>query len=147
MKLGYMGPDGTFSHIAAIDHAKGAYELCGYPTIYSVIQSVINGETELGIVPIENSIEGSINTTLDALAYDDELFITAEYVLPIKQNILVKKGTSKDRITAIASHPSPFGQCGEFLKKHFPNARLMPMNSTVQAAIAARDGEFFRYNP
>lgn len=136
-----MGPDGTFSHTAALEYSRGEYALREYPTIYAVIQGVISGEADCGIVPIENSIEGSINTTLDALAYEDDLYITDEYVLKINQNLLVKKGTKKEDIKAIASHSSAIGQCSKFLHDEFESARLMSMNSTVQAALAARDGD------
>lgn len=136
-----MGPAGTFSHTAAIEYSKGIYDLREYPTIYAVIQAVNDGEINMGIVPIENSIEGSINTTLDALAYDTDLYITGEYVLKINQNLLVKKGTNKEDIKAIASHSSPIGQCSKFLHDEFPEAKLISMNSTVQAVLAARDSD------
>ncbi len=139
--IGYMGPDGTFSHTAALGYSKGLYELREYPTIYAVIQAVNSGEISCGIVPIENSIEGSINTTLDALAYDTDLYITDEYVLKIDQNLLVKKGTKKEDIKMIASHSSAIGQCSKFLHDEFPGAKVTAMNSTVQAALAARDGD------
>lgn len=139
--IGYMGPDGTFSHTAALEYSNGKYELCEYSTIYAVIQAVNNGEVNCGIVPIENSIDGSINTTLDALAYDTDLYITDEYVLKINQNLLVKKGTKKENIKAISSHSSAIGQCSKFLHDEFPNAKIMSTNSTALAALAARDGD------
>jgi prephenate dehydratase len=102
---------------------------------------VNDGETDCGIVPIENSIDGSINITLDALAYEVDLYITDEYVLKINQNLLVKKGTKKEDIRSIASHSSALGQCGKFLHDEFPSAKLTAMNSTVQAVLAARDSD------
>lgn len=139
--IGYMGPAGTFSHTAAARYSGGLSELREYPTIYSVIQAVNDGKVNTGIVPIENSIEGSINTTLDALAYDTDLYITAEYVLKINQNLLVKKGTKKEDIRTIASHSSAIGQCSRFLHDEFPDVKLTAMNSTVQAALAAANGD------
>lgn len=139
--IGYMGPDGTFSHTAATEYSHGEYTLCEYPTIYAVIRAVNSGEIDCGIVPIENSIEGSINTTLDALAYDTDLYIIDEYVLKIDQNLLVKKGTKKEAVTSIASHSSAIGQCSKFLHDEFPDAKLLSMNSTAQAALTARDSD------
>lgn len=145
ISIGYMGPEGTFSHTAAMEYAvySGTPNavIRKYPTIYAVIQAVSDGEITKGIVPIENSIEGSINITLDALAYDVDLYITDEYVLKIVQNLLVKKGTKKEDIKTIASHSSAIGQCGKFLHKEFPNAEVNKMTSTVLAAMAARDSD------
>lgn len=139
--IGYMGPDGTFSHIAALEYMDSDDTIVRFPTIYSVIQAVNSGEIDCGIVPIENSIEGSISTTLDALAYDVDLYIIDEYILKINQNLLVKHGAEESQIKTIASHPSAIGQCGKFLHEHFPKAELVAVNSTVNAAMAAAESD------
>ena len=74
--LGYLGPSGTFSHQAAMEWSQGKEEIKEFSTIYSAILAVDQGKIDRAIVPIENSIEGSINTTLDALAFDVDLYIT-----------------------------------------------------------------------
>lgn len=112
-----------------------------YSNIYSVIQAVEHDEIEYGIVPIENSIEGSVNTTLDALAFDVNLFITDEYVLSIKQNLLVKKGCRKEDITVITSHPQAIGQCSKLLTNEFPDVKIVYAASTAEAGAAVRDGD------
>ena len=89
--LGYLGPNGTFSHQAAMEWSEGKEEIKEFSTIYSVILAVEKGEIDRAIVPIENSIDGSINTTLDTLAFDVDLYITGEYFLHISENLMVKK--------------------------------------------------------
>lgn len=135
--IGYLGPEGTFSHLAAINYTQKKEGIQEYPSIYTLIQAVEDGMIEKAIVPIENSIEGSINITLDALAYDVNLFIVGEYVLNICQNLMVKKGTKKEDIKIIASHSSPFGQCSKMLNREFPNVRLVSAPSTADAARQA----------
>ena len=81
LMLGYLGPSGTFSHQAALewlDTSGSSDEIKQYPTIFSAIKAVDDGQIDRCIVPIENSIEGSINTTLDMLAFDVDLYITGE---------------------------------------------------------------------
>ena len=85
------GPNGTFSHQAAMEWSEGKEEIKEFSTIYSVILAVEKGEIDRAIVPIENSIDGSINTTLDTLAFDVDLYITGEYILHISENLMVKK--------------------------------------------------------
>ena len=89
--LGYLGPNGTFSHQAAMEWSEGKEEIKEFSTIYSVILAVEKGEIDRAIVPIENSIDGSINTTLDTLAFDVDLYITGEYILHISENLMVKR--------------------------------------------------------
>ena len=96
--LGYLGPNGTFSHQAAMEWSEGKEEIKEFSTIYSVILAVEKGEIDRAIVPIENSIDGSINTTLDTLAFDVDLYITGEYILHISENLMVKKGVKKEDI-------------------------------------------------
>lgn len=140
--LGYLGPSGTFSHQAAIEWSQGREELREYPTIYSAIKAVESGAIDRAIVPIENSIEGSINLTLDTLAFDVNLYITGEYILHISQNLLVKKGKKKEDIKIITSHPQPIGQCSRLLSHEFTDTKIEFADSTAFAAkrAAASDG-------
>ena len=84
--LGYLGPSGTFSQEAAIFWSQGKEELKEYPTIASAIKAVDKGEIKHCIVPIENSLNGSVTTTLDTLAFNSNVYIVDEYSLRIKQN-------------------------------------------------------------
>ncbi len=146
--LGYLGPDGTFSHMAAMEYAAGG-DIRRFPTIYSIICAVNSGEIDEGIVPIENSIEGSINTTLDALAFDVDLYIVAEHVLKIRENILIKKGADKSMIKKIMSHPQPIGQCSRILNSEFQGVDIEFTNSTAEAGqiVAGSDGSIACVGP
>ncbi len=140
--LGYLGPNGTFSHQAAEEWSRGGEALREYPTIYAAISAVDKKETDRAIIPIENSIEGSVNLTLDTLAFDADLYITGEYILHISQNLMVKKGTKKEDIKIITSHPQPIGQCSRLLSHEFADTKIEFADSTAFAAkrVAASDG-------
>lgn len=138
--IGCLGPKGTFSHLAAMRYAEDE-PIKPYPSIYQVIQAVNSGEVDKGIVPIENSIEGSINVTLDALAYDVDLYIIDEHILPIRQNLMVRRGTSKDAVKVIMSHDSALGQCAKMLKREFPQVKLERAQSTSLAAKIAAESD------
>lgn len=142
--IAYLGPEGTFSHLAAQQYSKrlGKEErLSAYDNIYSLIAAVDKGEADMCIVPIENSIEGSINVTLDALAYDFNLYICDEHILPIQQNLMVKKSFKKEDIKLILSHSSAIGQCDKMLKQNFPHAEIKSVSSTAFAAKTAAESD------
>ena len=139
--LGYLGPTGTFSYIAALEYSKDEKNIKEYKTIPSVLAAVKKGDIEEAIVPIENSIEGIINTTLDTLAFSDDLYIIAEYVLKINQNLITKPGASKKDIKKIASHPQPIGQCSIMLSSEFPQTEIIYTNSTAAAAELVKNGD------
>ncbi|MBE7044968.1 MAG: prephenate dehydratase [Ruminococcaceae bacterium] len=140
--IGYLGPAGTFSQQAALQFCPGE-ELKEFATIYAAIQAVEHGAAEAAIVPIENSIEGSVNTTLDTLAVEADLFITGEYVLKIRQNLITKPGVGQAAIKKIVSHPQAIGQCARLLNREFPDAVIAFADSTAKAAeeVLASDGE------
>lgn len=139
--LGYLGPTGTFSYIAALEYTGNENKIKQYKTITAVLCAVRKGEIESAIVPIENSIEGSINTTLDTLAFCDDLYIIAEHVLHIRQNLIVKQGISEKDIKVIASHPQPIGQCSIMLNSEFPDAEIVFTDSTAAAAQLVKEGD------
>jgi prephenate dehydratase len=139
--IGYLGPSGTFSHLAAIEYSGGKEQLTEFPTIYSAIKAADEEKVTASIVPIENSIEGSVNVTLDALAFDSDLYITDEYVLKISQNLLVKKGATKEAIKTVASHPQGIGQCSKLLNIQFPDVAVEYTSSTAEAARLAADSD------
>lgn len=139
--LGYLGPNGTFSHQAAIEWSQGKEELKEFPTIYSVIHAVDDNIIDRAIVPIENSIEGSINTTLDTLAFDVNLYITGEYVLHISQNLLIKKGAKLEDVKVITSHPQPIGQSSRMLSHRFNHIKIEYADSTAAAAKLVEESD------
>lgn len=138
--IAYLGPQGTFSHLAAQQYAMGE-PIQPYSTIHRVVEAVARGESDSGIVPIENSIEGSVNATLDALAYDFDLYICGEYILPIRQNLMIKKGHAKEEIRLILSHSSAIGQCDKMLEREFANIEIQSVDSTALAAKTASESD------
>ena len=133
MRVGYLGPKGTFSHQAAEAHVRGQdVDVVPYNTITELILALNNKDIDEAVVPIENSIEGAVNTTLDMLAWDVDLYIKKEIIVPIEQNLMARH--KQQRISRIISHPQAIGQCREFLKKHFPHIPVQYTYSTAQAA-------------
>ncbi len=132
--IGYLGPQGTFSHLAALEHFGENAELRAYSSIYSLIMATDRGDIEKAIVPIENSIEGSVNMTLDTLAFDVNLYITDEYILKVCQNLMVKKGTRIEDITKIMSHSQPIAQCAHMIEESFLGTAIEYTDSTAAAA-------------
>ncbi|MBQ2635776.1 MAG: prephenate dehydratase [Methanobrevibacter sp.] len=113
--MSFLGPKGTFTHEAA--NMLGD-DLVPYCTIPAVMESVARGETEFGIVPIENSIEGPVGITLDSLAHKFNLSIFGEIIIPINQNLIVNPGTSMDDIEDVYSHSQAIAQCQEFISQN-----------------------------
>ncbi len=146
-RLSYLGPAGTYSEEAALLYDSGA-ELVPFPTIPAVCRAVSDGLTDEGIVPIENSIEGSVVYTLDYLISETDLAIFNEVVLPIQHCLMIKSGTTAEGVRTIFSHPQSLAQCRHFLEDNFPNAEPvaslsnsaavndMMESSTAAAAIA-----------
>ncbi len=143
--IGYLGPCGTFSHEAAGLYAEGQWcTLMEFVSIQDVLYAVKDNVISEAIVPIENSLEGAVNVTLDVLAKEEGLYIKGELILPISLNLVVGKGTLPENITTIMSHPQPLGQAREFLNKYYPKALQVEENSTSQAAerVSAGDGTY-----
>jgi prephenate dehydratase len=137
-KLAYLGPRGTFTEEAARALKDGKeLELVPYPTIIDILNAVSNEEVSYGVVPMENSIEGTVNMTLDWLIHEVDLPILAELALPITQNLLVAKREQPlplSAITRVLSHPQAIAQSHNFLREHLPQAAIEYTNSTALAA-------------
>ncbi|MDO5837045.1 MAG: prephenate dehydratase [Methanobacterium sp.] len=134
MKIGYFGPAGTFTEEAA-SRLEG--ELVPYPTIPEVFEAVHTGEVDLGVVPIENSIEGSVGVTLDLLAHQYLLKIRDEIILPINHNLLISPDAELRDVEMVYSHYQPLSQCRMFLEKM--GVRTQATGSTAAAAEMIRD--------
>jgi len=140
-RLGYLGPPGTFTEEAllSLPEARGA-DAVAYATVPDVVAAVESGDCEAGVVPIENSIEGSVNVTLDTLAFDnDGVQIRGEIVRPIRHALLAKEGTALADIKGVVSHPHATAQCREYLAANLPNAAVHAANSTAEAAQIVAD--------
>jgi|FaiFalDrversion2_1042247.scaffolds.fasta_scaffold13933_2 prephenate dehydratase len=131
-RLAYLGPPGTFSEEAALLYDPAA-DLLPVPSIAAVAAAVLTGLADEGIVPIENSLEGSVSETLDLLIQESSLYIRREVVLAIHHVLVVKPGTRHTDIQVIYSHPQALGQCRRYLDTLFPKVRREPALSTVAA--------------
>lgn len=134
-KMGVLGPLGTHSEAAAQYLSRllpERPELLVYPDIFAVIQAVEDGEVDSCLVPVENSLEGAINITLDTLARSDDLFVASELIWPVHNQLMARPGTQK--ICRIYSHPQPISQCRGYLQQHYPEAELIKVASTARAA-------------
>lgn len=143
LRIGYLGPKGTFSEEALFEYAKRIpdYIELEYSTIRDLLFAVQNGEVDEAIAPIENSIEGAVNVTMDMLASEVDVKIKAEVVIAVRQNLLVRKGTGFSDITCILSHPQGIGQCIKYLHTNFPNTRIKYVYSTAAAAEEVAKGD------
>jgi chorismate mutase/prephenate dehydratase len=136
VKIAYLGPEGTFSHMA-VKHQFGL-SARGVPmrTIAAVFEEVERGGADLGVVPVENSTEGVIVPTLDSFV-DSELKVSAEIALKISMCLLGQAGTDLDRIERVYSLPVAMAQCRKWLATHLPRAAMVESASTAEAARAA----------
>ncbi len=138
-KVAYLGPRGTFSEEIALGfyrEVEGSFT--PYATIDAVIRAVASGEAAEGIVPVENSLDGSVNITLDTLAHEVDLRIFKEMVLPIRHNLLTRADTK--HINVILSHPQALAQCRSYLRENYPGAELVAVESTAAAAYQVASG-------
>ena len=145
--LGVLGPRGTHSEAAANYLNKilnNEFELVICADIFEVLQEVEKGNLDSGLVPVENSLEGSINITLDTLARSHTLIIKRELVWRIHNHLMAKAETKLADVTKIFSHAQPISQCRRYLQKNFPNAEFIVTPSTSRAAeIVASTEENF----
>jgi chorismate mutase/prephenate dehydratase len=135
LRVAYLGPEGSFSHQAAFHEFGGSAVLIPLGSFQDVFEEVENGRALYGVVPVENSIEGSIGIVLDLLS-GTSLTISAELFEKINLFLLCKSGTLKD-VKVIASHPQPFAQCRKWLSKNLPNRKIRETSSTAEAARLA----------
>jgi prephenate dehydratase len=134
-RVGYLGPEGTFSEEALLaSAARGAVEPTPYATIYDAVLALRAGEVEWAIVPIENSLEGSISVTLDLLAEDAaDVEIVAETLLRVRHSLIASEMLGLQEIDTVLSHPQVPGQCARFLRGELSHARILPAGSTADA--------------
>jgi prephenate dehydratase len=134
-RVGFLGPHGTFAEEALLTQPDlAAGEAVPFRDVPHVITAVETGEVDLGIVPIENSIEGSITVTLDTLAFDTDLLVQREVDLPVSLNLCAAPGTELADITTVVSHPNPLGQTRLWMARNLPDATAVAANSTAEAA-------------
>jgi len=137
LRIGYLGPPGSFSHLAAVRKFGGSVECVPLPDIATVFEEVVRGHTDHGLVPVENSIGGGVVDTLDAFLHSSAR-ICAEVLISVHHNLLAKEPW--DRITRICSKPEVFSQCRDWLSRVAKGRELEATASTSKAAeIASRE--------
>ena len=135
MRLGYLGPPGTFSEEAlrAAADTAGA-ELVPWPTIHATVMAVQDGDVDRALVPIENAIEGAVDATLDALAVDTrDVAIVGESVLRIRNCLVAREDVSPADVTVVVSHPQPLAQCARYLRAELGHAAVRAATSSAEA--------------
>ncbi len=133
--VAFLGPEGTFSEEALLANMPdGAYHPFPYPSIRDVLKAVERGDAPLGLVPIENSIEGSVVVTLDSLAFGfDELRVVREITHQVHQQLIARRPLDLERVTKVVSVPHAYGQCREFIRQHFDGVEHEATDSTAEA--------------
>jgi chorismate mutase / prephenate dehydratase len=135
MTIAYLGPEATFTHLAAIRKFGSSLRYAAQKTIADVFNEVAKDRADYGVVPVENSTEGVVTHTLDMFV-DSELKIVAQIVMPI-QHCLVSK-VRRDRIKKLYSHPQALAQCRAWVQNHLPHVEVVETSSTTRAAELAR---------
>jgi prephenate dehydratase len=134
-RVAYLGPQGTFSEEALLSSvARDSIEPVPRATIYDTVRALCGGEVEWAIVPIENSLEGSLSVTLDLLADEaEDVQIVGETLLAVKHSLIAAGPVQLKAIDTVITHPQVPGQCTRFLRGELPHARVLPASSTAEA--------------
>lgn len=138
--IGYLGPHGTFTEQAVlsqpdlVDHERRLFT-----SMPSVLNAVEAGEIDLGFAAIENSIEGTVNATIDTLAFSSHLLIQREVVIPVSMELMASANASLDSVKRVMSFPHAIAQCRGWLRDHLPEAEHLAANSTADAVHTVAD--------
>jgi prephenate dehydratase len=140
-RVGYLGPQGTFSEEALLSSARAeAVEPVPLRSIYETVAALRRGEVEWAVVPIENSLDGSISVTLDLLAGAAHAFeIVGEVLLRVRHSLIAAGPVGLEEIDTVISHPQVPGQCERFLRSELAHARILSAGSTAEAVRAVID--------
>ena len=142
-RMGILGPRGTHSEAAALklnEHLKEKSELVIFSEIFETLNAVEEKRIDAAFVPVENSLEGSINVTLDTLAHSD-FIVTRELVYPVHNFLMAREGVKISAVKKIFSHAQPISQCQNYLRKNFPAAEINSVASTARAAEMVANSE------
>ncbi|MFA5007625.1 MAG: prephenate dehydratase [Candidatus Omnitrophota bacterium] len=137
LRVAYLGPQGTFTHLAAIRNFGKKAEYISAESISDCFDKVEKAEADYAVVPIENSTEGVINYTLD-MFFDSNLKISSEATLSISHYLLAASNVTLNKIKRVYSNPQVFPQCRLWLSRNLPGVDLIPTTSTAKAAIAVK---------
>lgn len=133
--IGYLGPKGTFTKLAVDATFNGEHKE-GYQTIPECIDAVDSGEIDIGVVPLENAIEGTVQLTVDYLIHQVRIPVVGEIVVPIQMHLLVRSNMigKETEIEEVHSHSHAIAQCQQYLHHHFNHAKIAVTTSTARAA-------------
>jgi prephenate dehydratase len=143
LRIAHLGPAGTFTEDALREAASELdYEPLRTATVPEAILAVQEGRAERALVPIENSIEGSVRPTLDTLAFEaDAVRIVGEHDFAVRANLIARRQIDLGAVGAVLSHPQPLAQCARYLRRHLPGAELRAVNSTAEAVRMVSESE------
>lgn len=134
-RVGFLGPVGTFTEQAMLREADLAeLEAVPYPLMTDVLFAVAEGDIDLGVVPVENAIEGTVNATVDTMAFDVDVLIQRELLEPVALHLLTVPGAELSRVRQVVSIPVASAQCRTWLRDHLPQVEYVAANSTAEAA-------------
>lgn len=134
-RVGFLGPVGTFTEQAMLRQPDLAgLEAVPYPLMTDVLFAVAEGQVDLGVVPVENAIEGTVNATVDTMAFDVDVLIQRELLEPVALHLLTVPGATLDQIRQVVSIPVASAQCRTWLREHLPQVEYVAANSTAEAA-------------
>jgi len=141
LRAAFLGPRGTFTEEALRASAPAPLDEVPYPSIYETVMAVHERATDLAIVPIENSLEGAVTTTLDLLAGEaDDLRIAAEVVFGVRHCLIAREELPLEQIERVVSHPQATAQCARFLRERLPQAERTAAGSTAEAVRVVAEG-------
>jgi prephenate dehydratase len=136
MRVSFLGPAGTFTEDALRDATPAGTEIepLRAPTVHDAILAVEQGGAERAFVPFENSIEGSVRSTLDTLAFETEaVTIVGEHDFQVHAHLIAREGVGLEEVAAVLSHPQPLAQCARFLRERLPGVERRSVSSTAEA--------------
>jgi prephenate dehydratase len=141
-RYGFLGPAGTFTEAALLQWLDGrAAEVAPYATVDAAVDAVRAGEVLGAMVPLENSVEGSVTATIDALAGGPGLAIIAEAQVPVSFSLVARPGSSLEQVAGVTTHPHAHAQCRRWLAERLPDVLVTFAPSTAMAASMVADGE------
>ena len=142
MRVGYLGPAGTYSEEALSASARGAFDEVPFPAIRDAVMAVQERNVERAVVPIENALEGSVAVTLETLVTDaPDVRIASELVHPIRHCLVARSELALDSVRRVVSHPQATAQCARFLRERLPGAERVLAPSTADAVRSLRDDD------
>lgn len=131
-RVSYLGPEGSYSSLAARELVPGAQGMpCG--SFYAAADALERGEADCAVLPVENTLQGAVTQNLDLLYSSPDLFAVREYLLKIEHRLIAKTGTKLSDIRRVFSHEQAILQCGRFLAKNLPEAKIVYTDSTMQS--------------